>query len=126
MTRYILIRPTSLYYSGVNTRVKLTDAMHCAPTPAFGMQGHGDLYRSLARSGLLQKLIDEGKEYLFVSNIDNLGAVVDTAILQHFHANPECEFIMEVTDKTRADVKGGTLIEYEGVYMGGTLCQRGS
>ena len=26
----------------------------------------------------------------------------------------QCEFIMEVTDKTRADVKGGTLIEYEG------------
>ena len=24
------------------------------------------------------------------------------------------EFIMEVTDKTRADVKGGTLINYEG------------
>ena len=24
-----------------------------------------------------------------------------------------CEFAMEVTDKTRADVKGGTLIHYE-------------
>ena len=24
------------------------------------------------------------------------------------------EFVMEVTDKTRADVKGGTLIQYEG------------
>ena len=24
------------------------------------------------------------------------------------------EFLMEVTEKTRADVKGGTLIEYEG------------
>ena len=24
------------------------------------------------------------------------------------------EFIMEVTDKTRADIKGGTLIDYEG------------
>jgi UTP--glucose-1-phosphate uridylyltransferase len=25
-----------------------------------------------------------------------------------------CEFVMEVTDKTRADVKGGTLVQYEG------------
>ena len=25
-----------------------------------------------------------------------------------------CEYCMEVTDKTRSDVKGGTLIEYEG------------
>ena len=24
-----------------------------------------------------------------------------------------CEFVMEVTDKTRSDVKGGTLIQYE-------------
>ena len=24
------------------------------------------------------------------------------------------EFIMEVTDKTKADVKGGTIIDYEG------------
>lgn len=24
------------------------------------------------------------------------------------------EFLMEVTDKTKADVKGGTLIDYEG------------
>ena len=24
------------------------------------------------------------------------------------------EFVMEVTDKTRADIKGGTLIQYEG------------
>ena len=26
----------------------------------------------------------------------------------------QSEFIMEVTDKTKADVKGGTLIDYEG------------
>lgn len=25
----------------------------------------------------------------------------------------DCEFAMEVTDKTRSDVKGGTLIKYE-------------
>jgi UTP--glucose-1-phosphate uridylyltransferase len=73
--------------------------------------GHGDLYRSLAQSGLLDQLIAAGKEYLFISNIDNLGAVVDPKILSYFHETKDCEFIMEVTDKTRADVKGGTLIE---------------
>jgi UTP--glucose-1-phosphate uridylyltransferase len=75
--------------------------------------GHGDLYESLDRSGLLDTLIAQGKEYLFVSNIDNLGATVDMAILNHM-AKTNSEFIMEVTDKTRADVKGGTLINYEG------------
>lgn len=75
--------------------------------------GHGDLYESLVRTGTLDSLIAQGKEYLFVSNIDNLGATVDLAILQHF-ADSGSEFIMEVTDKTRADVKGGTLVDYEG------------
>jgi len=48
-----------------------------------------------------------------MSNIDNLGAIVDFNILKSF-MNQQNEFIMEVTDKTRADVKGGTLIQYEG------------
>lgn len=36
--------------------------------------GHGDLYESLVHSGLLDQLLSQGKEYLFVSNADNLGA----------------------------------------------------
>lgn len=70
--------------------------------------GHGDIYASFANSGLLDQLIAEGKEYVFVSNIDNLGATVDLFILHHLMSQPadrRCEFIMEVTDKTRADVK---------------------
>uniref|UniRef100_A0A672GPY6 UTP--glucose-1-phosphate uridylyltransferase n=1 Tax=Salarias fasciatus TaxID=181472 RepID=A0A672GPY6_SALFA len=79
--------------------------------------GHGDIYASFYNSGLLDQLIAQGKEYIFVSNIDNLGATVDLHILHHLVSQPNgkrCEFVMEVTDKTRADVKGGTLIEYEG------------
>ncbi|XP_023680768.1 UTP--glucose-1-phosphate uridylyltransferase-like isoform X2 [Paramormyrops kingsleyae] len=79
--------------------------------------GHGDIYASFYNSGLLDQLIAEGKEYIFVSNIDNLGATVDLHILHHLMSQPNgkrCEFVMEVTDKTRADVKGGTLIEYDG------------
>jgi len=79
--------------------------------------GHGDIYASLRNSGLLDKLIAQGKEWIFVSNIDNLGATVNLDIL-NFILNPKNgvknEFVMEVTDKTRADVKGGTLIQYEG------------
>jgi len=61
------------------------------------------------------RFLSQGKEWLFVSNIDNLGAVVDPNILLYLcQEHPECEFVMEVTDKTRADVKGGTLIDYDG------------
>ncbi|XP_060687097.1 UDP-glucose pyrophosphorylase 2b isoform X2 [Hemiscyllium ocellatum] len=79
--------------------------------------GHGDIYASFYNSGLLQTFLQEGKEYVFVSNIDNLGATVDLNILRHLLNPPNgrrCEFLMEVTDKTRADVKGGTLIQYDG------------
>ena len=71
--------------------------------------GHGDIYESFHNSGLLKMFIDEGKEYMFVSNSDNLGATVDLNILDFLlnppNENKSPEFLMEVTDKTRADVK---------------------
>ncbi|KZO90722.1 putative UTP-glucose-1-phosphate uridylyltransferase [Calocera viscosa TUFC12733] len=75
--------------------------------------GHGDIFDALSNSGLLDKLIAAGKEYVFVSNTDNLGAVVDLNIFQHM-LDSKAEFIMELTDKTKADVKGGTLVQYDG------------
>ncbi|KAF5401114.1 UTP--glucose-1-phosphate uridylyltransferase [Paragonimus heterotremus] len=77
--------------------------------------GHGDFYRSFVNSGLAEKFLAEGKEWVFLSNIDNLGATVDLNIL-HFllTSTPKPEFVMEVTDKTSADVKGGTLTYYQG------------
>ncbi|KAJ8962550.1 hypothetical protein NQ318_000942 [Aromia moschata] len=79
--------------------------------------GHGDFYESFRNSGLLSQFLKNGRECCFISNIDNLGATVDLNIL-NLMLNPtdkiQHEFIMEVTDKTRADVKGGTLIQYEG------------
>jgi len=74
--------------------------------------GHGDFYQSFSNSGLLDELLEDGKEYCFISNIDNLGATVDLNILNMVISNNR-EFVMEVTDKTRADVKGGTLIQYD-------------
>ncbi|KAL8888796.1 MAG: hypothetical protein Q9205_001750 [Flavoplaca limonia] len=75
--------------------------------------GHGDVFESLYNSGILDKLIERGVEVLFLSNADNLGAVVDLGILQHM-VKTEAEYIMELTDKTKADVKGGTIINYDG------------
>lgn len=79
--------------------------------------GHGDFYQSFENSGLLSKFIKEGRQYCFLSNIDNLGATVDLNILNFLLNSPEesrqHEFVMEVTEKTKADVKGGTLMQYE-------------
>lgn len=86
---------------------------YSAPNSCFYPPGHGDMFESLANSGLLDQLIESGVEYIFVSNVDNLGATVDLSILEHM-IKTGSEFIMEVTDKTKADIKGGTLIDYDG------------
>mmetsp|Transcript_7527 Transcript_7527/g.16400 ORF Transcript_7527/g.16400 Transcript_7527/m.16400 type:complete len:509 (+) Transcript_7527:212-1738(+) len=75
--------------------------------------GHGDVYAALARNGLLQHLISMGKEYIFISNIDNLGATVDLNILYHLMEN-DYKFCMEVTKRERQDISGGTLVELHG------------
>lgn len=60
----------------------------------------------------------QGKEWMFVSNIDNLGAVVDLNILNYLcKERPDCEFVMEVTDKTRADVKVLFFQDVNKVYL---------
>lgn len=99
-------------YPRINRESLLPVAKHMGVSgdnaEAWYPPGHGDIYASFHNSGILDKLIAEGKEYIFVSNIDNLGATVDLFILHHLMSQPaekRCEFIMEVTDKTRADVK---------------------
>ncbi len=70
--------------------------------------GHGDLYPALVGSGWLDRLLAEGVKYAFVSNSDNLGAILDPAILSYF-AKSGAPFLMEVTRRTAADRKGGHL-----------------
>merc|ERR1712225_60832 len=83
--------------------------------------GHGDLYDALTNSGLLDRLLAAGKEYIFVSNVDNLGAVVDMNILQHM-IDSQAEFLMEVTDKTKADVNGWYPYRLRGHYPAARDC----
>ncbi|MFK7801470.1 MAG: UTP--glucose-1-phosphate uridylyltransferase [Anaerolineae bacterium] len=70
--------------------------------------GHGDIYTALITSGMLDQLLDAGYKYAFVSNSDNLGAVVDNQILGYF-VDHQLPFMMEVADRTAADRKGGHL-----------------
>ena len=70
--------------------------------------GHGDIYPSLVITGLLEQMLGAGYEYLFVSNADNLGAVLDLRILGFF-ASSGVPFLMEVAQRTPADSKGGHL-----------------
>jgi len=75
--------------------------------------GHGDIYASLQQSGLLEELLAKGKRYAFISNMDNLAAVLEPWILGLI-ARDGIEFLMEVTDRTEVDRKGGTLVLRDG------------
>lgn len=78
--------------------------------------GHGDLYPSLLGSGLLERLLQEGVEYLFVSNSDNLGANLELSLLTDF-AHSKKDFLMEVAERTPSDRKGGHLAERDGKLL---------
>ena len=75
--------------------------------------GHGDLYIALESSGMLETLRAAGIRYAFVSNADNLGAVLDLSILGFF-ASQELPLLMEVATRTEADKKGGHLARRNG------------
>jgi len=78
------------------------------PALEWAPPGHGDVFTSLATSGTLSTLLERGYEYLFLSNSDNLGAVLDPRILGWF-ASEGLPFVSEVVDRTESDRKGGHL-----------------
>jgi len=57
---------------------------------------------------MLHALLEGGFRYAFMSNSDNLAAVLDPRVLA-WMAREEIPFAMEVTDRTEADRKGGHL-----------------
>jgi UTP--glucose-1-phosphate uridylyltransferase len=68
--------------------------------------GHGDIYPALLTSGMLATLLERGYRYAFMSNSDNLGAVLDPRILAWFAAEG-LPYVAEMTERTPADKKGG-------------------
>jgi UTP--glucose-1-phosphate uridylyltransferase len=78
------------------------------PKLEWNPPGHGDVYTALYTSGMLQQLLAENIKYAFISNSDNLGALMDSSLLGYF-AKRQIPFMMEVAEKTPSDVKGGHL-----------------
>lgn len=70
--------------------------------------GHGDLFVAIQSGGTLDKLLDAGYHYAFISNADNLCASLHPGILGYLSSNG-IPFLMEVTRRTANDRKGGHL-----------------
>lgn len=76
------------------------------PELEWNPPGHGDIFIAFKTSGILDQLLENGYRYAFVSNIDNLGAVLEPKILGLLERD-KIPFLMEVTDRTFMDRKGG-------------------
>ena len=74
--------------------------------------GHGNVYDSLYSSGMLKKLLGRGINIIFISNADNLGAILDINLAASLY-NSDADVLIEVTNKTARDIKGGAIIQYK-------------
>ena len=93
------------------TYVPIPHDLH-GPNAEWHPPGHGDFLGSFVDSDAFRELKAEGRETIFLANVDNLGAQLDPTLLHHF-VTSGLEFALELTPKTLSDVKGGTLIRYE-------------
>jgi UTP--glucose-1-phosphate uridylyltransferase len=113
LKRYRDIIKTGIPSSFIQNKFPKINAADMSPVEAphdrrleWNPPGHGDLYAAIQSSGVLDTLLNGGYKYAFISNIDNLGAALDTRILGYF-ADRGIHFLMEVTDRTFMDRKGG-------------------
>ncbi|EAL62450.1 UDP-glucose pyrophosphorylase [Dictyostelium discoideum AX4] len=95
------------------------DTLNLVPKPNTPMNpkewyppGSGDIFRSLQRSGLIDEFLAAGKEYIFISNVENLGSIIDLQVLNHIHLQ-KIEFGLEVTNRINTDSTGGILMSYK-------------
>lgn len=73
--------------------------------PSVHATGHGDLVDALRRAGLLDAFVAGGGKYVWITNVDNLGASIDEAVLGHFieatarGIDVQCEVCPKAGDK---------------------------
>jgi UTP--glucose-1-phosphate uridylyltransferase len=78
--------------------------------PSLYPTGHGDVPDALRRSGLLARFLAKGGKYVWIANLDNLGATIDEALLG-LHIASKNALSVEVVAK--AGDKGGIPVRYE-------------
>lgn len=101
--------PGQIRYFMQNTFPRLTQAGERfkpeEPSKGFAPPGHGDFIEVFQREGLLDEFRQSGGRYLYYSNLDNLGATLEPAIIG-WHIRSGCEMTIEVAAKWHGD-KGG-------------------
>jgi len=93
-----------------------------AGEPDVYATGHGDLPAALRKSGLLDRFLEERGRgaatspgeppYVWIANLDNLGASIDESILG-YHVEHGTSLTVELVDKVEGD-RGGIPIRWNG------------
>ena len=69
-------------------------------TPSYHSPGHGDFFAGLRASGVMSALRDRGCKYILFSNVDNLGATIEPAIIGN-HIASACSMTAELTERRK-------------------------
>jgi UTP--glucose-1-phosphate uridylyltransferase len=95
------------FLQGMGLRLTPTGQLFrdAAGQPSTYSTGHGDLVDAVRRAGFLHEFRAAGGKYVWIANLDNLGATIDPAILGHF-IETRREVMVEVCEKVAGD-KGG-------------------
>jgi len=86
-----------------------------AGEPSPYAPGHGDFAPALRARGVLRQLLERGVEYVAMTNIDNLAATLDPALLA-LHVASRRDMTFEVVRRDDAD-QGGTPARVDGVLQ---------
>jgi UTP--glucose-1-phosphate uridylyltransferase len=99
---------------GQNVSLRLNHDKHLFRTtdgqPSLYPTGHGDVPEALQRSTLLDSFLAAGGRYVWIANLDNLGASIDPMLLG-LHIRQKHELSVEVVEK--AGDKGGIPVRYQ-------------
>lgn len=77
--------------------------------PSVYATGHGDLPDALRASGRLDAFLASGGRYVWISNLDNVGAAIDETALG-YHIASGLPVTAEVVDKRAGDAGGGPVL----------------
>jgi UTP--glucose-1-phosphate uridylyltransferase len=82
--------------------------------PSEYASGHGDLVDALRRSKLLDGFVEQGGKYVWMTNVDNLGASIDSVVLGHFIDAVEKGAALQGEVCRKEGDKGGIPVRVEG------------
>ncbi len=82
--------------------------------PSEHATGHGDLVDALRRSKLLDSFVAGGGKYVWITNVDNLGASIDAAVLGQFISAVEKGTDVQCEVCRKEGDKGGIPVHAEG------------